>query len=264
MRLLQYCQTSTTVTIIPRRDSPNGSDDPVSPDYVVALTSLPHLLGLELSDLVRRDEIHGTRANRYRGRSERLAALPGLKVGIAWAEDRSFWRCQTIRPSRRAGYGAAKRQGLRALVAGRLAGRRLPHSSPARVRCDAVHQGLCGYPPAITQLDFVVTVHATVAVWLAEWASRYGLCCRACAQLALANGREDSPRYPTLRLFRQAVSAWASALTRLAKALRLIGTVEHNNRKREALSDPVDRASTARYGFRYGPCRIVLPASSSR
>jgi hypothetical protein len=114
----------SAVTIIPRRDSPNGSDDPVPPDYVVALTSLPHLLSLELSDLVRRDEIPGTRANRYRGRSERLAAFPGLKVGIVWAEDPSFSRCQMIPPSRWAGNGGAMRQGLMALVSGRLAGRR--------------------------------------------------------------------------------------------------------------------------------------------
>lgn len=71
----------------------------------------------------------------------------------------------------------------------------------------------------------MVTVGTTVAVWLADWASRYGLCCRPCVQLALAERGEDSPWYPTLRLFRQAIGAWASAVTRLAKALRLIGAV---------------------------------------
>lgn len=101
-------------------------------------------------------------------------------------------------------------------------------------------------PTAITQLDGGNGRHDG-----GRLAKRHGQAGMGCVAVHVRNwhwlnGREDSPWYPTLRLFGQALGAWASAVTRLAKALRLIGAVEHNDGKREVLSDAAAAPSIVR------------------
>ena len=67
-------------------------------------------------------------------------------------------------------------------------------------------------------LDLVITVDTAVAHWPAPWASRSGLPCRSPPDWRWLLDRDDSPWYPTMRLFRQARPGdWEEVFERMAR-----------------------------------------------
>ena len=155
---------------------------------------------------------------------DRLAALPGLKVGLAWAGNpdpaRMGWR-RSVPVERLAGLGDVPNVSLISLqkgiqVTGPLADRVVDWTSDLGDLADTA--------ALVAGLDLVISVDTSVAhlagalgrpVWAlirADPCWRWGL------------GREDSAWYPTLRQFRQDVAgSWEAPIARVCEALRRLG-----------------------------------------
>ena len=197
--------------------------------YQVALLSLPRLFGTTLDCVpasipyLRVDERHRAAWAR------RLAAPPGLRVGLVWAGD--------PRPSDRHATVVDRRRSIRlaefsplwsvpgvqwySLQKGRAASQSRDPSLGVRLidHTDRLHD-FADTAALVLNLDLVISVDTSVAhlagalgkpVWLL---SRFDGCWR----WLLA--RDDSPWYPTLRIFRQAVPfQWGEEIERVAAAL---------------------------------------------
>ena len=196
-------------------------------DLQVPLMSLPHLLGTRM-DSVPADVpyLHADPAQVAEW-GDRLAGLPGLKVGLAWSG--------APRPHDRQSHLVDCRRSLRleqfAPLAG-LPGLSLVSLQKGEAAAQTPPPGLALFDPMdrvadfadtaalVANLDLVVSVDTSVAhlagavgrpLWLL---SRFDGCWRWLAD------RADSPWYPTARLFRQTRPGdWAPVVAALAAAL---------------------------------------------
>lgn len=154
----------------------------------------------------------------------RLGGLPGLKVGLVWAGER---RAGTVFE----GMDAARSLPLAALAPlGEVAGVSfvsLQLGEAARQEGLALHdwtgelRDFADTAALMEALDLVITVdtacvHLAGALGRPVWLlNRHDTCWRWLRE------REDSPWYPTLRIFRQAAPGeWGPVVSRVAEALR--------------------------------------------
>ena len=73
----------------------------------------------------------------------------------------------------------------------------------------------------VKNLDLLVCVDTAVAHCAGRWACRSGWCCRSLPDWRWLLDREDSPWYPTMRLFRQdRPGDWQGVFARIQTALR--------------------------------------------
>jgi tetratricopeptide (TPR) repeat protein len=188
------------------------------------LLSLPHLLGTTLATIpagvpyLRADEALVTRWRRE------LAAVDGFKVGVVWrgSPQHKRDRFRSVPLTQFGPLAAVGGVGLVGLQKG-LGSEQIAMLPPGFVAFDAGARidDWADTAAVVKSLDVVVTVDTAVAhlagglgvpVWVAlpyapDW--RWLL------------GREDSPWYPTMRLFRQtAPGAWGPVFERIASALR--------------------------------------------
>jgi tetratricopeptide (TPR) repeat protein len=186
-----------------------------------ALLSLPHVLGTTLESIpapipyLRPD---AEALDRWRAR---LARLPGLRVGLAWAGNPNHQNDhnRSIAPSRLARFWEVPGVSWVSLQVGARAGA-LRNHAPDGVVLDLTPglTDLAETAAAMAHLDLVVTVDTAVAhlagalgrpVWtmlpiLPDW--RWLL------------RREDTPWYPTMRLFRQArAGEWEEVIARVVE-----------------------------------------------
>ena len=158
----------------------------------------------------------------------RLAALQGLKVGLVWAgnpEHVNDWRrsvpLSTIKPLL-----AARGASFASLQVGPPTDELKTLGKSARRRLEDLSPDLTDFTDtagAVAALDLVITVDTAVAhlagalgkpvwlllPWVADW--RWML------------GREDSPWYPSLRLFRQARDEdWTAVIARVMAELEAV------------------------------------------
>nr|WP_256476365.1 tetratricopeptide repeat-containing glycosyltransferase family protein [Siccirubricoccus soli] len=200
------------------------SEEPAPPaDVRCALLSLPHVLGTTLESVPAPVPYLRAEAEALDRWRERLAGLPGLRVGLAWAGN----------PHHQGDYG-------RSIAPSRLAALwEVPGVSWVSLQVGARADALRGLAPdgavldlapaltdlaetaaAMAQIDLIVTVDTAVAhlagalgrpVWtmlpvLPDW--RWLL------------RREDTPWYPTMRLFRQArAGEWEEVIARVAEGI---------------------------------------------
>lgn len=204
-----------------------GTEGDLPPcDYHAPLMSLPHLLGTELATI--------PAALPYLPRPpiRRAEKRDVLRVGLVWAGD--------PRPGEPRAHFADRRRSLPLAALAPLAG--IPGISFVSLQKgaaagDAPPAGLIfaqTLPAAadfadtaaiVAGLDLVIAVDTSVAhlagglgipVWLL---SRFDGCWR------WLSGRDDSPWYPTLRLYRQAApGAWAPVLARIAGDLAALAS----------------------------------------
>jgi tetratricopeptide (TPR) repeat protein len=204
----------------------------VLPDFDVhlSLLSAPFILGTELASVPATIPYLSAPPAARASWAGRLAALPGLKVGLVWAGD--------PRPHDPATHAVDKRRSLAlsrlapildtpgitfiSLQKGDAAGQ-LATIAPGRRPLDPTPdlEDFADTAALIDNLDLVVTVDTAVAhlagalgkpVWIL---SRHDGCWR------WLTDREDSPWYPTARLFRQtAPGDWSEVIDRLRAALR--------------------------------------------
>ncbi len=155
---------------------------------------------------------------------QRLSALPGRKVGLVWAGDpRPFSKIAHLLDRRR----SMRRDQLAPLAAvPGISLVSLQKGPAAAQRGLALHDwtaelgDMADTAALVAALDLVISVDTAVAhlagalgkpVWLL---SRFDGCWR------WLEGRDDSPWYPTLRLFRQPRHGdWAEVVRQVAKAL---------------------------------------------
>ncbi len=193
-------------------------------DYHAPLMSLPHRLGTELATVPAQIPYLPRPAPLFPGLAD---AREGLRVGLVWAGD--------PRPGEPRAHFADRRRSLPLAAFAPLAeipGIRLvslqkgvaaTETPPPGLELEAALDSVRDFADTaavIMGLDLVISVDTSVAhlagglgkpVWLL---SRFDGCWRWLA------GRDDSPWYPTLRLYRQtAPGAWAAVITRVTADL---------------------------------------------
>jgi tetratricopeptide (TPR) repeat protein len=195
-----------------------SEDEPLPAcDAYLPLLSLPALLGTDSLDAIPAATSYLT-ADPSRWQA-RLQALPGRKVGIAWAGAAHSPRYAAI--DRRRSLSPEQLAPLVAVPGVSLVGLQKDAPAPASIAgwMDEA-EDFAATAALIAGLDLVISVDTAVAhlagalgkpVWLL---SRFDGCWR------WLRDREDSPWYPTLRLFRQpAPGDWDAVIGRVAEEL---------------------------------------------
>ncbi len=194
-----------------------------------SLLSLPHLLGPHLHIPAQVPYFHPDPARAAHWRT-RLEALPGLRVGLVWAGDAHREHPTGFRVNRRrslpltmlAPLGGVPGVSFVSLQKNERAAEAHAPDAPFPVTDWTAELGdFADTAALVAGLDLVISVDTAVAhlagalarpVWVL---SRHGGCWRWLA------GREDTPWYPTARVFNQPSRwDWDSVAARVAAALR--------------------------------------------
>ena len=151
---------------------------------------------------------------------EKLAALDGFKVGLVWAGAARTGNFQAHALDRRRSLDPAQLAPLLAVPGVSFVSLQLGASLPGTFDAMTEIADFADTAALVAALDLVISVDTSVAhlagalgkpVWIL---SRYDGCWRWLRE------REDSPWYPTARLFRQAIPGdWAPVVAELAAAL---------------------------------------------
>ncbi|MTJ82605.1 MAG: tetratricopeptide repeat protein [Telmatospirillum sp.] len=198
-------------------------------DVHLSAMSAPYRLGVTLTDLPARIPYLRPDPDLVTHWSERLAHLPGLKVGLVWAGDpRPHDRRAAAIDRRRsmplaalapvlsiAGISFISLQmGDAAAQIGTLRAELRPFDPMADVG------DLMDTAAIVANLDLVVTVDTAVAHLAGAMGKPVRLLSRFDGCWRWLQNRDDSPWYPTLRLIRQTVPAdWDGVVARLARDL---------------------------------------------
>jgi tetratricopeptide (TPR) repeat protein/enamine deaminase RidA (YjgF/YER057c/UK114 family) len=204
------------VTIVPPDIAePEGREFP--------LLSLPRLLGTDEANIpasvpyLRADPV---RAAAWR---ERLATLPGLRVGLAWAGNPDLGRASLYATDQRRSLPEGALAPL-AAVPGisfvSLQVGRAPSSGLEAADWTTDLTDFAATAGLIEGLDLVISVDTAVAHLAGALGRPVWLLNRFDSDWRWLHGREDSPWYPTLRQFRQPEPcAWAAVIASVAEAL---------------------------------------------
>lgn len=196
-------------------------------DCDLSLMTLPHLFGTDLDSIPARIPYVSADAGAVAGWQDRLAPLPGLKVGLVWAGDPRphAFECALV-DSRRsvalaelAPLAALEGISFVSLQKGEAAREARPDGLALFDAMDEMAD-FADTAALVEALDLVVTVdtavaHLAAALGKPTWIlSRHDGCWR------WMQGRDDSPWYPGARLFRQETrDDWRETIARLAAAL---------------------------------------------
>ena len=198
-------------------------------DIAIPLMNLPWAFGTDVSTIPGGIPYFTPDPQAVAAWRDRLAALPGLKVGLVWAgEPRQFdpsaYRIDRRRSLKLAALAPLARvPGVSFVSLQKGAGApQAAHPPPGMVLHDWTAE-LADYADTaalVQALDLVISadtspVHMAGALGRPVWLlSRYDSCYR------WLRDRDDSPWYPSLRQFRQAVPGdWTSVIDRAAAAL---------------------------------------------
>jgi Flp pilus assembly protein TadD len=195
-------------------------------DVYAPLLSLPRLLGTTLAEVPA--DVPYLRADPVLVEhwAERLAVLPGLKVGIVWqGNPRHPWDRQRSVPLA-AFAPLAQVPGVTLVSLQRDPGVEQLQAAPFPVvhlgdGVDAQAGSFADTAAVMTSVDLVVTVDTAAAHLAGALAVPVWVALPVRCDWRWLWGRDDSPWYPTLRLFRQATwGDWAPVFGQLAAALR--------------------------------------------
>ncbi len=192
----------------------------------VWLASLPYVFGTELATIpaaVPYLTADPVRQAHWRARLDRALEPGGLRVGLVWAgnkENSADWRRSVP---------LAALCGLAAIPGIRLVSLQTP--VPDADRAVFAEMGMADLSPDLTDfgetaaalpgLDMVVTVDSAVAHLAGAMGVRTLVLIYEPADWRWMTRRQDSPWYPTMRLFRQPrAGAWREPIERLIAAVR--------------------------------------------
>jgi hypothetical protein len=239
-------QAPTPAQISPLAHAPTPAQilavgEPLPPfDLATPLLSLPWLLGTELGTIPADVPYLGADPAQKASWQGRLAALPGLKVGMAWQGN--------VETEKHGGY-IGRSSGLAAaaplaevdgvtlisLQKGESAAQRaqVPFASKVLELTDPLVMGSAEMMDTValmSALDLVVTTdtltaHLAGALGIPVW-----VVLSASPDWRWLTEREDSPWYPTMRLFRQrAGGGWSEVYERVARELTALSTARHSS-----------------------------------
>jgi tetratricopeptide (TPR) repeat protein/glycosyltransferase involved in cell wall biosynthesis len=222
-RVIMECSPTATSLL----STVEGIDELVVPgtplppfDVHAYLMSLPLLLGTTLSDVPA--EVPYMRAS-SRPVAERVQnAPPGLRVGLAWAGNALHQRdlVRSISLETLAPVLGTEGVTFFSLQKG-PASRQLTTLQGANIiDLDPDLNDLADTAAAIAELDLVITVDTAIAHLAGALGKPVWVLISHVPDWRWMLGRDDSPWYPTMRLFRQPmVRAWVPAIAAVARAL---------------------------------------------
>ena len=198
-------------------------------DYHVALTSLPHLLGTTLETLPTEvPYISGHEAMKLHWK-ERLAPTSGLKVGLVWAGNskmpRDFLRSMPF--SNLAPLAQIPDCTFISLQKGDISDEAAQANWLDHENIAACNDFL-DTAALVDNLDLVISVDTATAHLAGALGKPVWLLCRYESEWRWLMEREDSPWYPSMRIFRQpSVDDWPGVIERIHRELRILA-LEHN------------------------------------
>jgi tetratricopeptide (TPR) repeat protein len=200
--------------------------EPSAPaDCECALLSLPYLFHTRLETMPAGVPYLRPPAEAVMRWRQRLAAMPGLKAGIVWAGNpehandlRRSLDIETLKPAL-AVTGAS-------FVSLQVGPRATDLKSLAAAKVVDLSADLTDFAEtaaAISLLDLVITVDTSVAHVAGALGKPTWLLLPVIADWRWMRGRQDSPWYPTMRLFRQHPGeGWADVIARVAAELAAV------------------------------------------
>lgn len=204
------------------------SGGPMPPhDFAIPLLSLPHVFATRLDTIP--SQVPYLAADPARMAYWRDKLPEGPRIGIAWSGTRSFaWSAQrSIALTALAPLLARTRDGAPRFVSLQ---RDVTATDEAqlRERLNIMHFGtaLCDFTDTaaiIAQLDLVIAIDGAVAHLSGALARPVWVMLPFAPDFRWLTDRDDSPWYPTARLFRQpAPGDWTSVISRIAEALAAV------------------------------------------
>jgi Flp pilus assembly protein TadD len=192
-------------------------------DYMCSLMSLPRIFKTDLGSIPADvPYIHPLR-ERVEAWSARIPRDGRLNVGLVWAGGRDFSgdRARTVGLERFAallGHPRIRYVSLHAELRDDDAARMREH--PEIVHFGSELRDFADTAAVISQLDLVISVDTAVAHLAGAMAKPVWILLPFAPDFRWMLGREDSPWYPTARLFRQPrIGDWAGVIARVREAL---------------------------------------------
>jgi len=193
-------------------------------DYYIHLMSLPSVFGTELACVpaaVPYLEVEPARRARW---STRLGAGTALQVGLVWAGDANHLRDRYRSIALPALAPLADVAGVRFYSLQKGAAASQMSDPPAGMAIDDLGPELEDFADTaavLDQLDLVISVDTSVAHLAGALGKRVWMLIPTPADWRWLTDREDTPWYPTMRLFRQHRQGdWADVVQRVSHALR--------------------------------------------
>jgi tetratricopeptide (TPR) repeat protein len=192
-------------------------------DVQIPMMSLAHVLGIGESDFATTVPYLHADPEAAAAWRTRLSDLPGLRVGLVWAGNpdypadvRRSMALTDLAPLRDlAGVSFVSLQ--KGAPAAQLAGPGWEHVTDIAAGLD----DFADTAAALEVLDLVITVDTAVAHLAGAMARPVWMLNRADTDWRWQMSREDSPWYPTMRIFRQSICGdWSDPVARVADALR--------------------------------------------
>jgi tetratricopeptide (TPR) repeat protein len=224
IRLLELSMGDPKLRILPRARSFPGVEGLPDSDYYAPLMSLPLLFGTSLETIPA--EVPYLRADPEREAwwAERLSALPGARVGLVWAGRPSNTQdyVRSITLDRLAPLGDVAGISFVSLQKGEAASQAgAPPRDMALHDFTAELRDLADTAALVSALDLVISVDSAVAHLAGALGKPVWMMNRRHGDWRWMIDREDSPWYPTLRLFHQSSAGdWDTVIARVASELR--------------------------------------------
>ncbi|MDR1708584.1 MAG: FkbM family methyltransferase [Candidatus Accumulibacter sp.] len=192
-------------------------------DAQIALMSLPWRMGTTLENIPGEVPYIAAPKDEAREWAARLDARPGLKVGLVWAggHDTGQYKFRDMRLEEFRPLFDAPGIDWISLQKGDAAGQIAAEGLSATILdpMDEV-EDFAGTAAIVANLDLVVSVDTAVAHLAGAMGKPVWLLSRFGADWRWMLGREDSPWYPTMRIFRQsAPGEWEPVVARVREAL---------------------------------------------
>jgi tetratricopeptide (TPR) repeat protein len=223
-RLLHLSFASDKLRIRPRAASFPGIEDLPSADFHCPLLSLPALFGTSIEDVPATIPYLRADPGQAAAWARRLSALPRPRVGLVWAgrPNNSQDSLRSISLTRLAPLAAAPGVSFVSLQKGEAAAQAAA-PPPGMVLYDIAAElhDFADTAAAIAALDLVISVDTAVAHLAGALGQRVWVMNRRYTDWRWLLEREDSPWYPTLRLFRQPRHGdWDAVIGRVAAELQ--------------------------------------------
>jgi tetratricopeptide (TPR) repeat protein len=198
-------------------------------DFQCALMSLPHRFGTDLTSIpsaVPYLRAEGDRIDHWRTQ----IGEHGFKIGIIWQGSPSHHQERSVLLG--VFFPLAKIPGVRLISLQRQQGIQQLAYVPANVKIETLgaafvdsHDAFADTAAVISNLDLVITIDTSIAHLSAALGKLTWITLSYIADWRWLLDREDSPWYPTVRLFRQKrPNDWASAFSSIESELRKVVT----------------------------------------